>query len=73
MAQAQLGVTTAAPPTAMPAAPPEHSNPATPAEPQHSPTGPHTDPRRFLLDVMNNEALEMHLRIEAAKALLPLP
>ena len=73
VAQAQLGVTTAAPPTAMPAAPPEHSNPATPAEPQHSPTGPHTDPRRFLLDVMNNEALEMHLRIEAAKALLPLP
>ena len=31
------------------------------------------DPRRFLLEVMNNEALEMHLRIEAAKALLPLP
>lgn len=30
-----------------------------------------TDPRRFLLEVMNDEALDMHLRIEAAKALLP--
>jgi hypothetical protein len=29
------------------------------------------DPRRFLLAVMNDPALEMHLRIEAAKALLP--
>jgi hypothetical protein len=28
-------------------------------------------PKRFLLDVMNNEALELALRIEAAKALLP--
>lgn len=29
------------------------------------------DPRRFLLDVMNDQAVELHLRIEAAKALLP--
>lgn len=29
------------------------------------------DPRRFLLDVMNDPAVELHLRIEAAKALLP--
>lgn len=29
------------------------------------------DPRQFLLDVMNNEALDMAWRIEAAKALLP--
>ncbi len=30
-----------------------------------------TDPRRFLLSVMNDPAVEMRLRIEAAKALLP--
>ncbi len=29
------------------------------------------DPKRFLLDVMNNDSLELALRIEAAKALLP--
>ena len=29
------------------------------------------DPKRFLLDVMNNESLDLALRIEAAKALLP--
>lgn len=29
------------------------------------------DPRRFLLDVMNDDRLDMALRIEAAKALLP--
>jgi hypothetical protein len=28
-------------------------------------------PRQFLLDVMNNPGVELHLRIEAAKALLP--
>jgi hypothetical protein len=28
-------------------------------------------PRRFLLDIMNDPAIELHLRIEAAKALLP--
>lgn len=31
----------------------------------------HTDPHQFLLDVMNHEGVEMALRIEAAKALLP--
>jgi hypothetical protein len=29
------------------------------------------DPQRFLLGVMNDPAVELHLRIEAAKALLP--
>ena len=29
------------------------------------------DPRRFLLEVMNNQSLDLALRIEAAKALLP--
>lgn len=32
---------------------------------------PHRDPRRFLLDVMNDHSVPMALRIEAAKALLP--
>jgi len=31
----------------------------------------HEDPRRFLLAVMNDPAVDLHLRIEAAKALLP--
>lgn len=30
-----------------------------------------SDPRRFLLEVMNNQTLALSLRIEAAKALLP--
>lgn len=34
-------------------------------------TGPFTDPRQFLLQVMNDAQVEMALRIEAAKALLP--
>ncbi|NPC55320.1 hypothetical protein [Caenimonas soli] len=29
------------------------------------------DPRRFLLEIMNDRTIELHLRIEAAKALLP--
>lgn len=33
-------------------------------------TGPFTDPRQFLLQVMNDERVEMALRIEAAKVLL---
>lgn len=69
-AQAQLGVTAAALQT-RPTAAPQHSAPATPVATGHSPTGSQTDPRRFLLDVMNNETLDMPLRIEAAKALLP--
>jgi hypothetical protein len=43
------------------------SAPSTPSAPAV------TDPRQFLLDVMNNPAVEMHLRIEAAKALLAAP
>lgn len=35
------------------------------------PASSETDPRRFLLAVMNDPAVEMRLRIEAAKALLP--
>ena len=35
------------------------------------PANTETDPRRFLLSVMNDPAVEMRLRIEAAKALLP--
>ena len=34
-------------------------------------TGPRLDPRRFLLDVMNDETVALGLRIDAAKALLP--
>jgi len=34
-------------------------------------TAPSLDPKRFLLDVMNNDRLDLALRIEAAKALLP--
>jgi hypothetical protein len=33
--------------------------------------GSSLDPKRFLLDVMNNDSLDLALRIEAAKALLP--
>jgi hypothetical protein len=32
---------------------------------------PSLHPKRFLLDVMNNDSLDLALRIEAAKALLP--
>ena len=34
-------------------------------------TGPWQDPKSFLLDVMNNDAVDLRLRIEAAKSLLP--
>ena len=34
-------------------------------------TAPGSDPKRFLIDVMNNEAVALPLRIDAAKALLP--
>jgi hypothetical protein len=36
-----------------------------------APTAASLDPKRFLLDVMNNDSLDLALRIEAAKALLP--
>jgi hypothetical protein len=42
--------------------------PSAPSAPDLS--GNETDPRRFLLRVMNDPAVEMHLRIDAAKALL---
>ena len=51
-------------PTAVPATPVQAANASTPAAASH-------DPKRFLLDVMNNDSLEWALRIEAAKALLP--
>jgi hypothetical protein len=61
--------------------------PATPVQPLRQVSGhgpdsahsaarsasPHTDPRHFLLAVMNDEAVDLALRIEAAKALLPYP
>ena len=51
-------------PTTGPAAPGLVSNAAAPAAAS-------LDPKRFLLDVMNNDSLDLALRIEAAKALLP--
>ena len=51
-------------PAAVPAAPGMASNAAGQAAAS-------LDPRRFLLDVMNNDSLDLALRIEAAKALLP--
>ena len=36
-----------------------------------APAGGGPDPRRFLLDVMHNDRLDLALRIDAAKALLP--
>lgn len=39
--------------------------------PKQMPTHPGADPKLFLLSVMNDPAAELHLRIEAAKALLP--
>ena len=53
---------TAASPPSLPAA----SDP-----PVRNPAGPDDDPRRFLLGIMNDPAVDLHLRIEAAKALLP--
>ena len=51
-------------PAAVPSAPVHASNDAAQAAAS-------LDPMRFLLDVMNNDSLELALRIEAAKALLP--
>lgn len=48
---------------------PNAAAPATPG--QALALAAHTDPRRFLLEVMNNEAVALSLRIDAAKALLP--
>lgn len=49
---------------------PTASAPSPVAEPAGSP-GPHQDPKRFLLQVMNDPTVPLALRIEAAKALLP--
>jgi hypothetical protein len=54
------------PPVLQPAAAPATVVSAVPA-----PTGTCTDPRQFLLGVMNDAAVPLALRIEAAKALLP--
>ena len=51
-------------PAAVPAAPGLASNAAGQAAAS-------LDPKRFLLEVMNNDSLDLALRIEAAKALLP--
>lgn len=42
--------------------------PVPPASPAHAKS---PEPKRFLLDVMNDPTVALHLRIEAAKALLP--
>lgn len=41
------------------------------ASPQAAAPEEASDPRRFLLEVMNDRTVDLHLRIEAAKALLP--
>lgn len=63
-AWAQLAPTPCAPPLQPPAPPARAVQPGASA-------GPTADPRRFLLDVMNDPAVELQWRIEAAKALLP--
>lgn len=52
----------------------DHGDPAPVSAPhavRPAPVGACTDPRRFLLDVMNDPTVALALRIEAAKALLP--
>ena len=49
----------------------EADRPARPLDPSSAAAGPHPDPRSFLLAVMNDPAIDLRLRIEAAKALLP--
>ncbi len=56
----------------------ERLGPAAPVAPAAAPFAPRPAPlaggleaRRFLLEVMNDRAIDLHLRIEAAKALLP--
>jgi hypothetical protein len=54
-----------------PTAAPAHANAVADASPLSSTARPKTtDPRRFLTDVMNDERVELALRIEAAKVLL---
>jgi hypothetical protein len=60
-------------------APPRLSPPSAQAGPEPDGSAPYTlsrsytDPRQFLLDIMNNEAVALNLRIEAAKAILHAP
>ena len=49
---------------------PRDAPPPAPAREDTSPTAAEDDPRRFLLRVMNDERVDMALRIDAAKALL---
>jgi hypothetical protein len=45
-----------------------------PSSPVSAPTAtskPNTDAQQFLRDVMNDQSVDLHLRVEAAKALLP--
>ena len=58
----------AAPSTAT--APQASAAPAAPVEPWQGVTNTYEDPRRFLLDVMNDASVSLALRIEAAKVLL---
>ena len=46
-------------------------NKASPEGNASTPHGENLDPKAFLLSVMRDETVELHLRIEAAKALLP--
>lgn len=47
------------------------SAPSAPASGAAKTAGAHMTPKRFLLDVMNDDGVALGLRIEAAKALLP--
>lgn len=47
------------------------ARPASPQVQSSASPGDSADPKGFLLGVMNDKAVELHLRIEAAKALLP--
>ncbi len=53
------------------AAGPETRQEGSPDDPRPAATASDLGPRRFLLEVMNDRAIDLPLRIEAAKALLP--
>lgn len=64
-------VTSAPPPKASAAAEPVGTHLDRHAVAESTPHGKGLDPKRFLADVMNDPTVALHLRIEAAKALLP--
>ncbi|OOG87875.1 hypothetical protein B0E41_03075, partial [Hydrogenophaga sp. A37] len=65
LARLQPAAVVAAPtPTAVP------TPPLAASTPHHALNGPYQDPRRFLMDVMNDPTVALAYRIEAAKALL---